>query len=223
MIWEEEGWEQWDYTEQRLCESDGGQRLLFTTRARGRQLPEEEERERLLAEVTEEGPHVATPKRKRGEEEEGTTVGGGAGVEGTPEKRRCLERKVGGGGSPDLRRLMAGKTNPRPRMGFLEEEQCKEGGGRIPGRGTKEERQEEEQCGTMGATEQPNPASSTRKLGWLKPPTETQNPRRKRQPRRSKKPPDVTQRTIKIARRRKQGGGDGAGGEEENLGGGGGE
>ena len=93
--------------------------MLFTTRAGRREWLEEEDRERLLAEG---GPYMATPKRKREEEEEGATVGGGTEAKGTPEKQRYLERKIGGGGSPDLRRLLAERTNPRPQLGNLEEE-----------------------------------------------------------------------------------------------------
>ena len=44
------------------------------------------------------------------------------------------------------------------------------------------QKQEEEQHDTLGAAGQPKPASSTRKLGWLKPPTEAQDPRRRRRP-----------------------------------------
>ena len=137
-----------------------------------------------------------------------------------------METKVGGGSSQDLRQLMARRpSNPRARRGGLggEEEPCEEGGGRRPGKGPgdgKKQKQEEEPRDTLGATGQPKPASSTRKLGWLKPPTEAQDPRRRRRPRRNKNQVDVTQRTIKIARRRKQEGGDGVGGEVKNLGGG---
>ena len=98
MKWEREGWGRWDYTEQGWSEIDGEWKLLFTTNAGRREWLELDRRRRVLVE---ERAIVITPKRKRDGGGEG-----GTGEVGTPEKRRCLGRKRGGGGSPDLRRML---------------------------------------------------------------------------------------------------------------------
>ena len=110
--WEQEGWGNWEYREQGWHEIHGEWKIVFTTHMGRREWMEEDRRRTSL----EEGRTVvATPKRKR-EEEEWRAGIGGASVE-TPEKKRCLGRRGGEGSSPELLRTLVDRSRPHTEAG----------------------------------------------------------------------------------------------------------
>lgn len=160
---------------------------------------------------------------------------------GSPNLRRLLvdrrQRQGGnspGEGSPNHREEEGSEEKRKEETVRRDRKEEEQGGKERKGGGSQEEddremrkperrlgrdAEEEEHADSQGAQEQTNPVlpSSTRSPGWLKPPTKTQKPVKKRKPRKPKiVPKDLTQRTIRIARRRKSEGGEGKGGGNED-------